>query len=620
MPPLSLPMRACLAMALAWAGGFGLPGPAWVQALGLASALGLAWALGRGHTHEPGGRPEPEPELKPEPERSSVAGLIAMLGLAAVLALLCRTMGRVVIATPAAVWALPVVALPLALRRGKCKCERVRAWLAPAIVGIALVAGLAGARFEAAGLQARGQVVSSPILGVHPRQATAITIDGFGPHDLVVDDYVDPPGGQGYDPIGFAVWLEAELHAIAERHYAGGPARARAAFAGARVEVREALVAPADAPNYPSLLGVEVCSGTTGEGSKVEFSCPGLARDPRGLPLQPSGARGCPRKYLVDGSTGLGLAPRFPGYTEIRGRDRARLAWALGWPSGELGVDRRALAIESGIWALALVLGAGLLAGSEQGASAARSSLAAALALLAGAGALVIALIAPEIALGELARGMGSVMSVQPGPTGATLLAIVLVLGPGPRTEPRAAALPIALLLALIACSPLAGPSDALARVAAIHAGLLGLGLSWASAGALASTLALIALAAGAAVAATALVARSRLSVGPSEPGHARAKLAALGLALLVGVAVALRKPVDDLALLGGAAALVLLTSVQPRSRAARRALPPICAAAAVAPTFWGEPTWITISALAGAALLCLAHALAERRSPPTPS
>ena len=137
--------------------------------------------------------------------------------------------------------------------------------------------------------------------------------------------------------------LESELHAIAEHHYAEGPARAHAAYSGAEVEIHEAIVAATERELYSSMLGVEVHSGTIGEGSTGEFVCPGQPLDPRGVAASAAIGRSCPRKYMADGSAGLGLASRFPGYTQVIGRDRVRLARVLGWPSGDAAIDRRTL-------------------------------------------------------------------------------------------------------------------------------------------------------------------------------------------------------------------------------------------------------------------------------------
>lgn len=560
---MSLPMRACLAMALAWAGGFGLPGPPW---LGL-PLLAITLALGCW--------------LRADPDRPSSrsAELFSVVALAVLLCLLARTLGRVVIATPAALWSVPIVGLALVIASRWRSLPGLGLALAPVLVGLALAAAVFGASFEDVGPQPRGEVYGGPVLGVHPRQAVAVRIDGFGPHDIITDDYVDPPGGQGYDPTRWATRLEAELHAIAELHYAEGPARARAAYSGAEVEVHEALLPTAERERYASLLGVVIRSGTIGEGSTVEFVCPGQPLDPRGGSASAAIGRSCPRKYLADGSTGLGLAARFPGHTQVIGRDRARLARLLGWPSGDARTDRRVLALESGAWLLTIVLACWLLARSR---SHERSD-----AMRTSAGAIGIAL-ASLLMLALLAPPSAATSSAG----GPTVLAILLLLLPTqPKREP--AALPCALLVALLAGSPLAGRGDALELLALTRDSLLELGIDWGIAAALAGSLAAITLTIGAGISAQIMVDRiQQLRPGPEpvarERRHAPALLA-LMVALTCGVGLALRKPVDDLALLPGAAALLTLALVRLRSRAQQLTLALVCTAAAAAPILDGD-------------------------------
>jgi hypothetical protein len=568
-------------MALAWAGGFGLPGPPGVELVVLALALALCFWL------------TPDPD-RPVPRS---AELLATLALAVLLGLLARTLGRVVIATPAALWSLPIalLVLPIAGRR--------RPWslaLAPVLFALALAAAMLGGHYEAAGPQPSGRVYGSPVLGVHPRQAIAVRIDGFGPHDIIVDDYVDPPGGQGYDPTRFAKRLEDELHAIAEIHYAEGPARARVAYSNAEVLVHDALVPEAERHLYSSLLGLEVRSGTIGEGSTVEFVCPGQPLGPRGGSTNAGIGRSCPRKYLVDGSTGLGLAARFPGHTQVVGRDRVRIAHALGWPSGDQVSDRRLLALESGIWLLALVIACWLLGRSREHSEAARVGVGMiGCALL---GVLLLAWLSPSHAA-TAAHG------------GPTVLAILLVLLPA-RRDSEPAALPCALALALLAMSPLAGRGDAIELLASTRDGLLELGLSWSTAAALAGSLAVVVLTIGGGIAAAALVERSQARERQHMP-----ELLVLALALACGIGLALRKPTDDLALLQSAAALLTLALVRLRSPAQQVALALVCAAAAAAPILDGEArNPVALGLLGLAVLLCLGLGLvlARSRSPST--
>lgn len=541
--------RISLAIAVAWAGGLGsFAGPGWARfAAGLAVMLGCVWL--RSHVRE-------------QDSDARLHQVARMFALALLLGLLARALGRVIIEVPAALWALPIVAVSLLLRR--------RAGLA---LLLALAATLAGAWFEAGGLQPRGLVHSGPIIGVHPRQAVAVRIDGFGPHDLVVDDYVDPPhvdppGGLGYDPEHWAAWLELELHAIAQTHYAQGPARAREAFANAEVRVVDAVVPPAEQQAYPSRLGVEVRSGTSGEGSRVEFVCPGRTVGAN-RSAAPESNHACPRKYVVDGSTGLGLRSRFPGYTEVRGRDRARLATWLGWPHADARRDRRSLALESGAWLLLLLVGAWALGRKSSSALGReddeRASTLAGLAALGLAGIAVI----------------GSPAPIDASAGGPTLLAIaMLALAP---TRPDAPperdlvmpvmpVMPVIGLLALLAASPLAGSGDVLALLdRGVEALVLGLGLDWATSRALAGGLAVVALAGGLGVCAGALFeSRERRHEQALPHAQRRGEAIRLGLALALAVALALRKPTDDLALLQGAAALLLASTLHVRSGPSR--------------------------------------------------
>lgn len=555
--------RISLAIAVAWAGGLGaFAGPGYSRlAAGLAIVLGCVWLRSHARNTDSDAR---------------LHQMARMFALALLLGLLARALGRVIIEVPSALWALPVAAVGLALGRSdRAVLASPRAMFA---LVLALGAALFGSWFETRGPQPRGLVHSGPIIGVHPRQGVAVRIDGFGPHDLVVDDYVDPPGGLGYDPEHWAAWLELELHAIAQTHYAQGPARAHEAFANAEVRVVDAVVPPAERGAYPSRLGVEVRSGTSGEGSTVEFVCPGQTVGAR-RSVAPEPSRACPRKYVVDGSTGLGLSSRFPGYTEVRGRDRARLATWLGWPHADARRDRRSLALESGVWLFMLVIGGWVLTRRRPIDSqpvefdASRPEHDDSASTLAGLAALALTLIA----------AIGSHATLDATFGGPTLLAMaLLVLAPVRPGEPpgppeRSLVLPTAGLLAVLAASPLAGSGDVLALLnQGVEPLVLGLGLDWATSRALAGSLAVVALAAGLGGCASALFdARAPHERGictdasHPEPG-ARATAIRLGLALTVGVALAVRKPIDDLALLQGAAALLLASTLHFRTGPAR--------------------------------------------------
>lgn len=257
------------------------------------------------------------------------AGLVLATGFAAVVfaCALAGAVAQIAIAFPGAVLALVAVAVATLLLD---RLGRPAAWSLPLVViGLAIV----GARCEADGPDARGVTISGPILGIHPFQTTAVIIDGYGPFDLPINDFVEPLGGRGYDPPEYAAALERALHRIAEVHFADGPARAYAAFAGAKVEflrtapVNERLDRVYVTEDQPR---VRVSSGTTGQRSRVEFVCPGRRDDPRGARPEAVMSRACPTKYASEASAGLGLTGRWPGYAEMPGNERVSLAKLLG--------------------------------------------------------------------------------------------------------------------------------------------------------------------------------------------------------------------------------------------------------------------------------------------------
>ena len=171
--------------------------------------------------------------------------------------------------------------------------------------------------------------------------------------------------------------------------------------------------------------------------------------------------------------------------------------------------------------------------------------------------------------------------------------------------------------MVLLAASPLAGRGDALELLAITRDGLFELGLAWPIASALAGSLAAVVLMVGAGISAVALIDRSRAldDLGGRERRHTA--LLALLAALSVGVGLALRKPVDDLPLLQGAAALLTLALFRLRSRPQQLALTLVCTAAAAAPLLDGEARNPVALALVGlATLLCLGLGLAQTRRP----
>lgn len=266
-----------------------------------------------------------------------------------------RALAAVWVAFPAALWAAPPALLAALVLGRSLQTWSKGAVLVGMAVATALAAG-AGARFEAAGPHARGEAFGGPILGIHPFQSTAVAIDGYGPFDLPINDYVEPDGRKGYGPAALAEALERDLRAIAEQQFrAQGPARAYRAFAEAEVEAldlpaaRERLDRPPERPTDPRL---HVVSGGLGRRSRVEFLCPGTPVDPR--PRRPDGVMEamCPDKYAAEASAGLGLTGRWVGYAELRGQPRASLGRWLGWTRDAVDAEQRALA-----WlALALVL------------------------------------------------------------------------------------------------------------------------------------------------------------------------------------------------------------------------------------------------------------------------
>ncbi|HET6585523.1 MAG TPA: hypothetical protein VFG69_18820, partial [Nannocystaceae bacterium] len=307
---------------------------------------------------------------------------------------------------PAALWAaLPGLGAAVALSLTR------RTWL-QGLVLCALVfgtfaAGAWGARFEAAGAHARGETWGGPILGIHPFQTTAVMIDGYGPFDLPINDYVEPvgtpaegvPAPRGYQPEELAVALELALHRIAEVHFADGPARARRAFARATAgavvtsPVQERLDRPANEGRHERFW---VSSGTTGQRSRVEFVCPGRRGDPRGPQPDSVMSRMCPDKYANEASAGLGVTGRWPGYVEYRGNERLGLGQLFGWTRSDDAIGRAHVRweVRIGAWIL-LVLA--LAAAWPRGARATASSPALRWLALAVAGLFALVVVAAAV-------------------------------------------------------------------------------------------------------------------------------------------------------------------------------------------------------------------------------
>jgi hypothetical protein len=328
--------------AAALAGGLGLlwlTGPALPIAWGaLPAAAALLLALGWGRWRASGLRDG----MALGPARRTIVAVMIALPMIVLVAVAARTIAAVCMTVPAASLGLAALVVLSAL------LGRARGVVAIAgalvVAGLAIAATIGGVRLEAAAPGARGFAHTGPILGIHPFQITAISIDGFGPFDLPINDYVEPDGSRGYGPEALAEALQRDLAAIAEQQFSpavGGPARAYAAFAGARVEAVQlpAIQERLDRPTEPGATEPRliVWSGTTGTRSRVEFLCPGQANDPRPPPPDDVMDRMCPDKYAAEASAGLGVTGRWTGYTEGRGQATPSLARALGWSQADEG-------------------------------------------------------------------------------------------------------------------------------------------------------------------------------------------------------------------------------------------------------------------------------------------
>jgi hypothetical protein len=314
-----------------------------------------------------------------------------------------RATGALLVAFPASVWALGVVALgaPVVARvRG-----RARLPVALALAVAVPAAGVFGARYEAQVDDARGWAHSGPIHGTHPFQTTAVLVDGYGPFDVPFNDYVEPDGSRGYGPQAFADALERALHEIARVHFAQGPHRARLAFAEATVEartdpaIRERLDREPTEAEHPRVF---VQSGTWGQRSRVEFVCPGRRDEPGGAPPDNVMNKMCPDKYASEASAGLGVTGRWPGYAEGRGNERFGLSALFGWtrsddPPGRAVIERE---VRSGGWIVLFLVAMWTLVGarhrdrSRTGALDAVTAVAVTGGVVAVLGSLVLVLLA----------------------------------------------------------------------------------------------------------------------------------------------------------------------------------------------------------------------------------
>ncbi len=302
--------------------------------------------------------------------RAAVLGATVFAGLVGA-SLCAQGVGAIAVAQPAAIGAIGlVVGAALVVPWTRAVGPVLAVLVAVAVPVVAVL----GARYEASGPEARGWMESGPIHGIHPFQTTAVIVDGYGPFDLPINDYVEPIGGRGYDPEALADAMERSLHAIAEVHFADGPARARMAFAGATAEavwtdpVRERLDRD---PTETEHWRFWVQSGTTGQRSRVEFVCPGRRDDPRGPQPESPMHRMCSDKYANEASAGLGVTGRWPGYAEFRGNERVGLSRLFGWTRSDDAEGRALVRTEVlvGAWIL-LAVGLALAWRAGRGGSA----------------------------------------------------------------------------------------------------------------------------------------------------------------------------------------------------------------------------------------------------------
>lgn len=307
----------------------------WAPVLAVVAAALLAEYLGRRRAAlldalavTPGTEGEEAAAVRPGLVHRIGLALPLMLATVVVATVAARAASSIVVAYPAAVWGLMAGAFG-GLMLTLLPAVRGRWVLTLIVAALVPLAGIAGQRWEDAGTQARGWAYSGGILGIHPFQTTAVVVDGYGPHDIPINDYVEPDGGRGYGPDELAAALQNSIRALGRLHYADGPVRARMAFenvhvvAGTHDALRERLDRE---PFEPTISRLQFFSGTTGQDSSFAFVCPGQREDPRGvLPDTVTNAM-CPSKYITEASAGIAVTGRWTGYTEARGQERFGLA------------------------------------------------------------------------------------------------------------------------------------------------------------------------------------------------------------------------------------------------------------------------------------------------------
>jgi hypothetical protein len=315
----------------------------------------MRWRVVRHWVRHRGGWSAACSELSPA-RHTMLLALVAVPVLV-LLTVTARATGAMLVAYPASAWALAVVALgapAVGLARGRARL--------PVVLLVAVlvpVAGVWGARYEAKADDAYGWAHSGPIHGIHPFQTTAIIVDGHGPFDLPFNDYVEPDGSRGYSPEAFADALQRALHEIARTHYGEDRHRAHMAFAGAKVEarldppVRERLDVEPTESEHPRFF---VRSGTWGQGSRVEFVCPGRRDEPGTTASESVMSKMCPDKYASEASAGLGVTGRWPGYAEGRGNERFGWSTMRGWTRSDDAAGRTVVEREIRSWAWIMLL------------------------------------------------------------------------------------------------------------------------------------------------------------------------------------------------------------------------------------------------------------------------